>query len=116
MTSDRLKPFLEKLIYLYSLNEEDYLLYVKKMLTPEIKRRLDVTPPRQPTDTLLKFFAWDESLALLTAMEGLEHKRTDIRTIYNFGACKDSSRFKDIDRYRKPPFNMISHEEVWDYY
>lgn len=115
-TSEKLKPFLEQLIGCYSMTEERFLRFVEETITEDVRSRLDVTSPRQPTHTLTKFFAWDETLSLLTALAGKTHKLTSKRTIYNFGACKDSSRFKNVAWYSKPPFNMISHEEIWSYF
>lgn len=115
-TRDKLMPFLDELIECYSLSEEAYLQFVASVMTPEIVARLDVTPPRLPTNTLRKFFAWDETLALLTALRGKVHKPTDHRTIFNFGAGADAGHFRNVDSYRQPPFNMITHAEVWDHY
>jgi len=115
-TSEKLAPFLDQLIDCYSLTEQQYLSFVNKMLTEDVKARIDVTPPRLPSYTLTKFFAWDETLTLLTALAGKVHKKTPNRTIYNCGACQDSSRFKNIEWYMKPPFNMISHDQIWDYF
>ena len=115
-TSERLTKYLDKLIDCYSLTEVRYLEFVESVLTDEMVARLDVTPPRLATHTLRKFFAWDETLGLLTAMDQKVHRVTPVRTIYNFGASEDSSRFKNIDWYRQPPFNMISQSEVWDYF
>lgn len=115
-TSVKMAPYLDKLIDCYSLTEARYLEFVSSALTNDLIERLDVTPPRLCTHTLTKFFAWDETLALLTAMDGKVHMKTKERAIYNFGASEDASRFKNVDWYRKPPFNMISHAEVWEYY
>jgi hypothetical protein len=43
----------------------------------------------------------------------LRHKKTNRRVIYNCGVGADSGHFLDPDRFRNPPFNMISPEEVW---
>jgi hypothetical protein len=115
-TSKKLRPFLDKLIDCYSLTEKRYLEFVNRVLTDEIRQRLDVTPPRLPSETLTRFFAWDETLALLTALDGLGHKKTPTRTIYNFGASEDSSRFKNAEWYAQPPFNMIAHVDAWKYF
>lgn len=115
-TGEKLKQHVRKLIYLYSLPEQEYLKFVNDALTPEVIDKLDRTPQRQPTDTLRQFFAWDETLALLTVLAGQSHKKTPKRVIYNFGACEDSSRFKNVDWYLQPPFNMVKHEDIWDYY
>lgn len=115
-TGSKLKSHVRKLIYLYSLREQEYLQFVNHSLTPQVLLKLDVTPPRQPTDTLRRFFAWDETLALITVLASQEHKKTPKRTIYNFGASEDSSRFKNVDSFSKPPFNMVSHDDIWDYF
>lgn len=115
-TSEKLRPILQELIECYSLTEAKYLEFVGRVLTPEIAARIDVTPPRLPTHTLRKFFAWDETIALLSALHGLSHKPTPKRTIYNFGAGGDAGHFKDISWYRNPPFNMITIDEVWDFF
>lgn len=115
-TADKLRPYLERLIDCYSMPEAEYLAFVEASLTPAVLARLDVTPPRLPSTTLRNFFAWDETLALLTAMDNKIHKLTPERTIYNFGGGLDGSRFKSVDWYRCPPFNMIALDEVWDYF
>jgi len=115
-TGEKLKEHIGKLIYLYSLREHEYLEFVNQSLTTEVVKKLDVTPKRQPTETLTRFFAWDETLALLTVLSAQAHKKTPKRTIYNFGACEDSSRFKNINWYLKPPYNMVSHRNIWDYF
>lgn len=115
-TSEKIRPILNSLIDCYSLTEERYLAFVERVLTEDIKKRLDVTPPRQPSHTVTRFFAWDETIALLTALEGMWHKKTPVRTIYNFGASQDSSRFKNADWYANPPFNMVSHADIWEYF
>lgn len=115
-TAARLQPYLDRLIDCYSMPEAEFLGFVGDNLTKEVVGRLDVTPPRLPSVTLRKFFAWDEVLALLTAMDGKRHKLTSERTIYNFGGGVDGSRFKNVDWYRCPPFNMVSIEEIWDHY
>jgi len=115
-TGEKLKEHVRRLVYLYSLREFEYLAFVNNALTPEVLRKLDVTPPRQPSEVLRKFFAWDETLALLTVLSGQVHKKTPKRVIYNFGACEDSSRFRDINRFLEPPYNMVSHENIWEYF
>ena len=115
-TSKKLRPYVDKLIDCYSMYEKDYLDYVDTVLTTDVQQRLDVTPPRQPTYTLRSFFAWDETLALLTALDQKLHKRTDKRIIYNCGIGEGSSRFADMDKFMKPPFNLVFHKDVWKYY
>lgn len=112
-TREKLVPVLEELIECYSLSERDYLHFVDQVLTDEVVSRIDVTPPRLVTMTLRRFFAWDETLALLTALRGQVHKPTVPRTIYNFGVGEDSSHFRNIAWCRMPPYNMIPPEEIW---
>lgn len=115
-TADKMRPILKELIDCYSVPETDYLAFVKQMMTPDVKARLDVTPPRQPSHTLEKFFAWDETIALLTALRGWTHKPTSKRTIYNFGVGGDGAHFEDIEWFRKPPYNMVLREELWEHF
>jgi hypothetical protein len=114
-TSKKLRTILKPLIQVYSLTEENYLKFINKALTPEILDRIEVTPGRQPSSTLKNFFAWDETLCLLSALYGYKHRRTSRRTIYNFGLGPESTHFSG-DRYRNPPFNMIEPVEVWNFF
>lgn len=114
--SDRLLPVLHELAYLYSLPEPTYLDWVDSVLTPEIEAAVDCTAPHRATDTLRRFFAWDDALCLLAALHGQVHAPTATRCIYNFGAEADSTDVGTIDRYRKPPFNMILKDEVWEHF
>lgn len=115
-TAKKLKPYVDKLIDCYSMYEEDYLAFTKKSLTPEILKKIDVTPPRQPSATLTKFFAWDETLCLLTALDGKLHKPTKKRIIYNCGIGDGSSRFGINQMFLKPPFNMVLHKDIWSHF
>ena len=115
-TSEKLEPFWLRLMDLYLLTETDYLTYIQKNLTRELRKKIDITPGRQPSDTLTEFFAWDETLCMLTAMHGVKHKCSDQRIIFNCGAGDSSAHFYNIDHYKKPPFNMVSPETVWDYF
>ena len=115
-TSEKLRPYVKKLIKCYSMSEQDYLDFTNEAMTPEILDRLDATPKRQPSDTLRKFFAWDETLALLTAMDRKVHKVTSQRVIYNCGMGEGSAHFVENKQFREPPFNMIAADEVWDYF
>ena len=112
----KLASVLGRLKECYMMSEQEYLEFVNESLTENIITALDSTKGREATKTLRRFFAWDETVALLTAMEGMKHKKTPERTIYNFGAGDDSSHFRQVAWYRKPPFNMISLEEVWEHF
>jgi hypothetical protein len=114
--SDRIRPFIAELAYLFSLRESEFTAWTRSVMTPEILARLDCTAPRGASITLQRFFAWDETLALLAALADMKHAPTERRCIYNFGVGEDSTHFSNIDWYRKPPFNMILKSEVWDHY
>lgn len=114
-TSEKLLPVLRQLIDCYSMPEKDFLEFVRRTLTPDVKARIDVTEPRQPSYVLENFFAWDETLCLLTALNGQVHKKTREQTIYNCGLGEGSTHFQG-DHFRKPPFNLITPDEVWDYF
>ena len=115
-TREKLRLLWQQLLELYLLNEEEYLRYMEENLTPELREKLDVTPGRQPTSTLPRFFAWDEVLGFLAAKAGVKHARTQERLIYNFGVGGDSTHFNNIEHYRKPPFNMVTMEELWQHF
>lgn len=115
-TSNKLMPVLRQLIDCYSMSEEHYLKFVGRVLTPAMKQTIDVTPPRQPSQTLEKFFAWDETLCLLTALNKQVHKPTEKQTIFNCGMGENSTHFPDAERFRLPPFNLIKPDEVWQHF
>lgn len=115
-TAAKLKPVWEALEECYLMSEPQYLAFVADNLTPDLKQQIDVTPGRQPSDTIKKFFAWDETVCLITAMRGQRHKKTDDRLIFNCGAGAGSTHFSNIDFYRSPPFNMIAADEVWEHF
>ncbi|MDD4927581.1 MAG: hypothetical protein PHF58_13900, partial [Methylotenera sp.] len=73
-TSEKLMPMLRQLIDCYSMSEENYLRFIRRTCTADVKERIDITPPRQPSYTFEKFFAWDETLCLLTALNHQVHK------------------------------------------
>ncbi len=98
------------------MSEQSYLEYVDELLTPAVEARLDVTPPRLPTYSLRTFFAWDETLALLTAVDQKLHKPTDVQVIYNCGIGGDSSHFGIEDKFLRPPFNLTPPDQVWDFF
>ena len=114
--SERLRPVWHDLLQLYLMTEEEYLEFVRQNWTPEVQARIDVTPGRQPSSTVPRFFAWDEALGFLSALHKLQHTPSAERIIYNFGAGHGSTHFTKIDHYRKPPFNMVSIEELWNYF
>jgi hypothetical protein len=115
-TSNKLLPLLNDLTQCFLMSEEQYIEFIRETLTDEVLQIIDVTPGRQPTVTLRSFFAWDETLCLLCALKGLKHKKTHKRVIYNCGVGKNSTHFKNVMFFRKPPYNMISPKEVWTAY
>lgn len=115
-TSRKLRPVLRQLIDCYSMTEDRFLEFVRLTLTDAVRAQIDVTPPRQPSKTLERFFAWDETLGLLAALNGQVHKPTPKRTIFNCGMGKDSTHFAAHDMFRKPPFNLITPDEVWQHF
>jgi hypothetical protein len=114
--TEKFIPVLEDLYNIYNMTEIEYLEFVDKHLTEEIQSMIEVTPPRQPTVTLKNFFAWDETLGLLAAMRGYGHMPTKRRCIFNCGMGIESTHFPVKDKFRKPPYNMITVEEVWEYF
>ena len=98
------------------MSEDEYKRFINAELSDELLEHIDVTPGRQPSSTFKKFFAWDEALCFLAGKKGLTHKRTAERLIFNFGVGESSTHFGNIDYYRKPPFNMVSADEIWDHF
>lgn len=115
-TREKLMPLWSKLLETYLMSEDEYKSFVTAEMTEDVLSRIDVTPGRQPSSTLPNFFAWDEALGLLAAQQRLTHKRTSERLIYNFGVGESSTHFNNIDHYRKPPFNMVTIDEIWNYF
>lgn len=115
-TRRKMTPVWNELQDCYLMSEKDYLHFVETKLTREISDKIDATPGRQPTTTLTKFFAWDETVCLLTALRNQVHKKSDRRLIYNCGAGLDSSHFRELAFFREPPFNMVGANEVWEHF
>lgn len=116
-TRDKLVPVLAQLKSMFDMTEEDYLRWTNSVLKPDIVQRLDVTPGRDVVKVLKRQFSWDSATALLTAILGLSHCKTPRRVVYNCGLGPDSGHFmNDTEFLRKPPFNMIGEDEVWQYY
>lgn len=116
-TREKLVPVLAQLKSMFMMSEPDYLAWVGRVLTPDIRARLDVTGRRNVTTVLGRQFSWDSATTLLTALLGLQHRRTPKRIVYNCGSGEDSGHFRaSVDEYRDPPFNMIGADEVWQYF
>ncbi|GGY56521.1 sulfotransferase domain-containing protein [Parvularcula lutaonensis] len=115
-TKDKFEPIWQELLDCYLMSEEEYLRFVDESLTDDVKKWIEVTPGRSPSDTLKKFFAWDETVTLLTGKKKLYHRPTTERLIYNFGLGAGSTHFGDFAHFRKPPFNMVSPEDIWSLY
>lgn len=115
-TKRKLSPILERARTLFLLPEHAYLEYTRRMLTPEVIARLDVTPGRNVCQVLTRFYSWDSCTALLTTLAGLEHKRTPERVVYNCGLGGDSGHFPHQAHLREPPFNMITPDEAWAHF
>ena len=117
--SEKIIPFIHKLMRLYLLPEKEYLSFINSTFTDSMKNKIDdLTHPRSCSFTTKKFFAWDETLTHLSALENKYHRPTSKRCIYNFGMDENSSHFPltHEEKFRKPPFNLITPEEVWKYF
>jgi FkbM family methyltransferase len=116
-TRKKLIPVLSQLKAMFMMSETDYLAWTASVLTPEIVAKLDVTPGRDVVHVLQRQFSWDSATALLTAISGLSHRKTPQKVIYNCGLGADSGHFREDSNFlRKPPFNMVGAEEVWQYF
>jgi hypothetical protein len=112
--SFRLAPLLVRLRTMAATPERDYLDYVNTQLTSDVRARLDVTPGRNVVDTLQRMFSWDSALALLTAQDGLVHKRTPRQVVFNFGLDDATGHFAVDGRFRAPPFNIVDPTTIWE--
>ncbi len=112
-TSDKWSRLESALFSLYLLTEKEYLAYVDAVVDDDLLQRIDVTPGRQPSQTFKYFFAWDEALTLLCGLLRLTHLPTRERVIYNCGMGSGSTHFEEMEKFRQPPFNMITVDEVW---
>lgn len=116
-TRDKLVPVLAQLKSMFMMSEPEYLAWTRRMLTPAMRQRLNVTANRDVTMVLGNQFSWDSATTLLTAILGMQHRRTPHRVVYNCGAGEDSGHFRNgVDTYRQPPFNMIGADEAWQYF
>jgi hypothetical protein len=115
-TRDKMMSIWPDLRDCYMMSEDDYLNFVNRALTPDVEARLRATPGRDPLNTITNFFAWDETVALLTAMRGMSHRPSRERLIYNFGMGHSSTHFGANPVFRAPPFNMITPDEIWDHF
>lgn len=115
--SARIQQYLPRLRELFMMTEAEYLTYVRERLTDEVKARLDVTPGRNVLSVLQSFFSWDSATALLTALDGVSHRRTVRRAVINTGIVEGIGHFhEDSERLRNAPFNMIPLNEAWDHF
>ncbi len=115
-TAQKLRSVHDEISRLFLLNEESYISSVKNMLSPDVVARLDRTPSRNVIDTASRFFSWDSCTALVTATRGLVHAPTQPRVIYNCGLDVNHGHFAPNEKFRHPPFNMISPDEVWSFF
>ncbi|MCB1531258.1 MAG: hypothetical protein KDJ35_00155 [Alphaproteobacteria bacterium] len=116
-TSAKMKTLLPEMDRLFMLPEQKYLDHIEKSLTSDVRAALDKTPGRDVLKTMQFMFSWDSCLSLLCAQRGLLHRKTQPQSIVSMGVDKFSGHFNDnINRYRLPPFNMVSSSEVWDLY
>jgi hypothetical protein len=113
-TRAKLLPVLDENIRLFSLPEADYLAYIRASLTDEIRARLDVTPGRDVLRVLEMMYSWDSCTAFITAQRRQLHCKTARPAVRNCGLTAGIGHFDAAtSRFRDPPFNMVSPEEVW---
>ncbi|MEM9618068.1 MAG: FkbM family methyltransferase [Pseudomonadota bacterium] len=115
--SRQIQRILPELRELFNLNEGAYLAWVKDQLNDEIVSKLDRTPGRNVLGVLDRGYSWDSATCLLTARDGLSHRRTDGVTIKNTGITEGVGHFqKDTELFRSAPLNMITVDECWSHY
>lgn len=112
-TSLKLSKIIPELQYWYLAEETEFTEFALQSMTDELLEFMEVTPERQPSNTLLSFYAWDEALCLLCAIRRLKHMKSSKRVVYNCGVCEESTHFTNSEVTRKPPFNMMTLAEAW---
>ena len=115
--SCQIRRLLPELWKLFLMDENSYLRHVANGSTPDVRAKLDRTPGRDVLGVLGSFFSWDSATAFLTAVRGLQHRRTQTRCVVNNGIVPGIGHFrKDEPHLRRPPFNMITLEETWAHF
>jgi hypothetical protein len=115
--SYQVRQLLPQLREMFLMDEKSYLQHVESLLTPSIRVKLDQTPGRDVLDVLAAQFSWDSATALLTAIAEQNHRRTAVPAVVNTGITPKIGHFRrDEPRFRKPPFNMITIDEAWEFF
>jgi len=115
--AERIRSLLPDLWSLFAMDEESYCAWIAREMTDDIRSRLDVTPGRNVLSVLEKFFSWDSATAFLTAQRRMMHYRTEDPAVVNTGIHEGIGHFtKDLPRFRKPPFNMVTLNEAWSHF
>lgn len=110
----KIKVLLPELKRLFLLTEDQYRAEISSRLSPDIEQRLNTTLDRNVLGVLAKFFSWDSATAFLCAERRLQHLRTPRKCIANSGITPGIGHFqKDTERFRGPPWNMVTLPEVW---
>jgi hypothetical protein len=112
-TTAKLRPVLQQARECFCWSEPRYLRWVEDRLTADVRARLEVTPGRNPIETIRSFYCWDGCICVITASMGLSHRKTSRRVVYNCGMGGRSSHFPLQERFLHAPFNMISPDDVW---
>jgi uncharacterized cupin superfamily protein/quercetin dioxygenase-like cupin family protein len=112
-SSDKLQPVVTELSRLWNMPEPHALAWFQQHMTPEIRARMDLFPGRAESKLLDGRFCHDAAMAFLIARNGMSNRKTREHVIYNFGIGERCWHFPTlVDRYLKPPFNMIPKNEL----
>ncbi len=109
----KLRPVLQQARECFSWPEPRFLRWVEDLLTADVRARLEVTPGRNPLESIRSFYCWDGCICVITASLGLSHRKTSRRVVYNCGIGGHGAHFPVQERFQHPPFNMISPDDVW---
>ncbi|WP_171133757.1 MULTISPECIES: hypothetical protein [unclassified Ruegeria] len=115
--SSRIRALIPELRDMFLMSEDDYIAHVEDTKTKDVVERLDRTPGRDVLNVLKLYFSWDSATAFVTARRGMTHRRTPDPVILNSGIVAGIGHFREDKPWlRKPPFNMVTVDEVWDLY
>ena len=119
-TTAKLQPVLQQARECYSMSEPEFRGWVGQHLTPEVSARLDILETSRTFFAQIPleefYFALDECITVITAAQGMSHRKTSRRVVYNCGLGGSSTHYPDEERFRHPPYNMISPSEVWKFW
>src|SRR6185312_10052004 len=116
-SSYKLQPVVTELSRLWHLPEPQALAWFNQHMTAEIRARMDVFRGRSESRLLEGRFCHDAAMAFLIARNRMSNRKTKEHVIYNFGIGDRCWHFTSFaDSYLKPPFNMITRNDLIEHF